>query len=421
VRLIRLAVLGATTLALVGLQDVPFAAADTTLTIRSYDDFPVLDRSVGITYQSCDAASAGEELTSTLPEPTIERGPGPVPLGTRTWGFDAPTPGALGPFHTITSMANIGADQMQVSSDSGTAHGAALAGVTVDDGNAWYGVAPLTVTAGSWQTVQGADSTSYTWREVNLNTGATEGSPFSGSIADLLTQVGGDRPGYVGLGFGCDGGMVHFDDVQMGVTGDVTTYDYEGGVSTTSTEAAHRTVTAGRSPRLSGRLVLNGVPTPAPRLVLERRAFGSTRWHRVTSAPTTPSQNPVSLVTGSYLAKPLRTTSYRWRYVGNEVYDGSVSKALSIRVRTAVRAHAPARAALGSRVRLTGSTLPKKPGQRITLWRGSHLLDATKVGRRGTFSLATTARFRGRLNLVVEIGASPGNLRGSKSLVVKVR
>lgn len=411
--------LGATTLALVGLQGVPFASADSTQVIRSYADFGSNLAVAGIFAQSCDPATAGEG--SEFPSPISEKGPTPVPVGARTWGYRTTTPQAVGPSWLVDSMAGITTDHMQVYSDSGTATGAASAhladGTTGDD---WFGVSPLSLSAGSWQTVQGAGSTSYTWRGVHWD-GSVVGT-FTGSINDLLGHLGlDDATGSVGLGFGCTTGQtVHFDDVEFGTADSVGTFDFEGGLTTTTGAAARRVVTAGRSPRLTATESIDGQHLEGGRIALQRRAFGTSNWRTVVTLPATPD-GAGTFSTRVYLAKPMRKTSYRWRCPSTAANDGSTSRVLTIKVHTAVRAHAPAKVALGSKVHVRGSTLPKNPGQRITLWRGSHLLDATKVGRRGTFSLATRAHFRGRLNLVVKIGTSPGNLRGSKTLVVKVR
>jgi hypothetical protein len=409
----RLLALCVITLGLLALPDVPIASADGTFTARSYDDFPRLDPMIGFGGWSCEAATAGQRIS--VPDPLVGKAPTPVPLGTRTWGFRPSIQAALGPFRRVDSMSSIAADQMQVYSDTGTAAGVALGEVDVDDFNVWYGVAPLSVSAGSWQTVSGAGSTTYTWREVNLSSGTTEGSPFTGSIDDLIAEIGGDRPGSIGLGFGCNrAGEFHFDDARMGTTGDVTTFDFEGGISWTSITLAHRTTTAGRHAQLMGLLEGDGFFPDNPSLVLKGRLFGSQHWRRLATVPVVRHD-------AAYRPTPLRQTAYRWRYVGGQAFDGSTSTVVTVKVHTAVRAHAPDKAALGSKFSVHGSTLPRKPGQRVTLWHGDHLLGSAKETGRGTFSIPTTATFRGSLTLVVKVGQSPGNLPGSKSLAVKVR
>ncbi|WP_151081554.1 hypothetical protein [Nocardioides cynanchi] len=415
-KIARMLVLGVVSVGLLGLQGVPSSAVDATRVIRSYDAFvpPMGTQPTnGIVSSPCDAAHAGE-LSDTLPGRVINRGPAPVPLGKRTWGYHPTTAGAVGLFRRADSMASLAADQVQVYGDTGAVDGAAFANV-----GDWFGLASLTVPGGSWQTVQGAGSTSYSWHQTG--TSAT----FTGSISQLLaTQITGhDAAGYVGIGFGCNTAPFHFDDAQMGTTGDVLTYDFEGEYTKTAITAAHHTVTAGRSPRLTGSVSsFHDFVDPSPRLVLESRRFGSTVWRKVAGVPATiPAPDAFALLTRPDRATPLRQTTYRWRYVTNATTDGSVSPALRVRVHTTLRVQAPTHVALGSQVVVTGSTLPRKPGQWVTLWHGDHRLGAARVSRTGTFTITAKATFRGRLQLVARIAKSPGNLRGSTSFVVRVR
>jgi len=410
-KIARLVVLGVTTLGLLCLQDVPAAWAFPTVTIRSYADFGSGGFD-GFTIESCDLGHPGS--ISVAPEPVVEKGPTPVPLGTHTWGFTPPTPGALGPYWRVDSLSSIFGDEVKVYSDAGTAVGAAFAEVDVDASHRWYGLAPLSVSAGSWQIVGANQSTSYTWREVD-DIGTTVGSPFTGSIGDLIAQIGGDRPGLIGLGFGCNGmGEFHLDDAKLGFEASAATWDYEGGISSTSIAVTDTDVTAGRRTNLSCELVWDGFLPASPQMVLQGRSFGSAHWRRIASVPLTKES------AAAYQPEPLRQTSYRWRFLGDQGFDGSTSATVTVNVHTVVSAHAPARVALGSMVRVHGSTFPKKPGQRIRLWHGDRLLAAARVTSKGTFSLTTRATSRGRLRLVAKIGSSQGNLRGSKTVLIRV-
>jgi hypothetical protein len=401
----------------------PYAAADTTVVVHGLGDLPT-DGSAGLFFVSCSAPWTG---SGTLdPGPLhIQEGPAPVPIGTRTWGFDMPAPSAgyaIGPFRSVSSMATLSTAQADFYDEgAGTANGVAFAGVDPADlaGDYWMGVAPLMLPAGSWQTVTAGDK-SYSWTQINSQFQPT-GQTYSGTISQLLTnKIGtGDHDGYVGAGFGCNTpGLVDFDKAQIGDTGDVTTYDYEAALTTTTITGKPSTVTAGQSVTLKGVTTdSTGGSFSSAQLTLQAKTFGSSTWQDVGQATETNdgTQTPATLK-----KKPLVETKYRWEFPESPSSLGSVSPTFTVKVHTAVSAKAAdTTVSKGGTIKITGRTTPAKPGQTVHLMKGSAKVGSGIVKADGTFTIKAKAASTGTWKLRVTIGASTGNLAG-RSKTVKV-
>jgi hypothetical protein len=414
-RIARPLALALVTTALVTLQGVRFAAADTTVVVHGPGDLPSTGTPLGLFYTSC--SSPGQGGTVDPGGIYIQPGPDPTPSGTRTWGFDLPGSAsgfAIGPYGYTSSMANLATAQADFYADSGTATGIVFASIDEDPntGTSWNGNAALSVTAGSWQTKSGIGLT-YTWQELDGSFNPT-GQTFSGTIAAMLAHIGtGDHDGLVGLGFGCNTpGLVHFDKGMFGATGAVTTYDFEGSTTRTTIKAVPSTITAGRTTALEGVMTdTHGGRFTSATLTLQKKPAGTSTWRKVGTAVETydGTQHPAVIK-----QKPTTTTQYRYVFAGSSAGPGSTSKPVTVHVRTAVTA-APASKVVrkGGTITVNGRVSPKAPGHTVKLMRGSTQVGSATVRSTGAFALRTKARTTGRWTLHVTIGATRTDLAGS--------
>ncbi len=422
-RIARLLALALVTTALVTFQGVPFAAADTTVVVHGPGDLPQSGTPFGLFYTSCTVP--GQNGTVSPGGIYIQPGPAPVPIGSRTWGFDLPGGAsgyAIGTYGFTSSMANLTTAQADFYSDSGTATGIAFAFIDENPvtGASWVGNSALSLTAGSWQTKSGIGLT-YTWRELDGG-GTPTGQTFNGTISQMLSQIGtGDHDGLLGIGFGCNTpGLVHFDKQMFGATGAVTTYDYEGSTTKTTIKAVPSTITAGQTTALKGVMTdTHGGVFQSATLTLQKKPAGTSTWKKVGTATETydTSQHPAVIK-----QKPTTTTQYRYRFAGSPAGPGSTSKPVTVHVRTAVKA-APASRTVrkGGTITVNGRVSPKAPGHTVFLMKGSTKVGSAKVRSTGAFTIRTKARTAGKWSLHVTIGATRTNLAGSsKTFTVTV-
>lgn len=417
-----LALAAALTLGLT-LSGVPYAAADSTIVVHGLGDLPT-DGSSGLFFVSCSAPWTAHGTLSPGPL-HIQEGPATVPIGTRTWGFDMPAESsgyAIGPFRSVSSMATLSTAQADFYDEGAvTANGVALAGVDPADntGSFWMGVAPLMLPTGSWQTVTAGDK-SYSWTQIDSQFQPT-GQAFSGTISQLLSHIGtGDHSGYVGAGFGCNTpGLVDFDKAQIGDTGDVTTYDFEAGLTTTTMSGKPSTVTAGKSVTLKGVTTdSTGGPFSSAQLTLQARTFGSSTWQDVGQATESYDSGTATQTPATLKKKPLVETRYRWVFPDSPSSLGSTSPAFTVKVHTAVTATAAdSTVAKGATIKITGRTKPAKPGQTVHLMKGSTRVGSGIVKADGTYTIKTKATSTGTWKLHVTIGAVSGNLAGTSKAV----
>ena len=416
----RALLMGLSTLGLVAtmtLTAAPYAAADSSVVVHGPGDFP-LSSLQGTTHFSC--VRPGDEPSVPISSIHLHRGPGRVPLGTRSWGLDADDPGVVnGPYRDVDSIGDLAPSSVQVYADADSDGLAWLSMRTTDD-LLWFGISPVSVAAGGWHTIGQDASTTYDWVERH-NDGTATGGTFTGTVGQMIAHVGGGTfPGEIGFGLGCNAaGPFSIDDFQAGTTGDVITYDLEGQITHTRIFGPRHLVTAGRSVTLKGvQSIKNSLITYAS-LVLEAKPFGAERWRRVGTAVQTFTTEIQPAVRRE---RPQVRTSYRYHTLGSTGADASVSKPFVVRVRAAVTAH-PASTTVrrGSPLFVFGRVQPDLRGHRVALWRGHDRLGSAKVRHDGTYTVRARASSRGDWRLHVGIGRTPGVLAGrSHSFTVHV-
>jgi hypothetical protein len=162
---------------------------------------------------------------------------------------------------------------------------------------------------------------------------------------------------------------------------------------------------------------VGGTSLPQGTLTLQARRFDSPTWRVAGTATESSGGTPHPAVLKK---RPLVRTDFRWVFAETTAYDASTSRAITVRVHTAVTA-TPADTTVrkGGTIKVTGRVTPAKPGAVVTLFKGSQKVATAVVRRTGTYTLTTRANAGGLWKLRVGIGATPGNLAGS-SKVVKV-
>jgi hypothetical protein len=295
--------------------------ADTTVTVQG-TAFPDPARA-SLSFVGC--ADLYQRTDEPL-APTIGVGPGDAPSGTRSLGWDLAGGNAVGAMFPMASMAKTSTARIAVNS-AGRATGVAYAGYQ-DPADAhttllWLGRSELVTPGGAWQTFDAATRV-YTWAKYDMATGVQvdPGPGVATTVVGFAAAHGGDGPGVLTIGFGCDGTPFSMDRLQVGTPGDVTTYDVEG---------LRPTVSIGRErggsedeATITGVLrTMTGDPIPHATMVLERRLPDSRVWKTVLVAEV--SRGTVRATV------PLDERAfYRWRFVERPLAEGEASMALLI-------------------------------------------------------------------------------------------
>lgn len=301
------------------------AHADDTVVVQG-TRFPDPAR-VGLSLVGCDDLyqRTDEPLT-----PRIGAGPGAVPEGRRSLGFDLAGGNAVGALFTVGSVLATTTASVAVNAP-GRAEGVAYAGYQepADAGTTllWLGRSELATPGGAWQTVE-ATTRSYTWAKYDMTTRApvASGPSVAMTVPAFAAAHGGDGPGVYTIGFGCDGAPFSMDQLRVGGPGSVTTYDIEGLRTAVTIEADRPVVEPGQPVTISGRLSTEtGDRVPHASMVLEQRRVGTPTWTPVLVAPVGPDGARAQV-------EPEERTFYRWRFVDRPLAEGAASMPLLLDV-----------------------------------------------------------------------------------------
>lgn len=392
----------------------PPAVADTTIIHDQIDPGP--DAGYFLAGFQCDGSGPPQASVFLL----IRQAPDVVPfLGSTTWGF-SPRDNEAGSFFGVGTHVETSSElqtfQMHVrdaAPSTGRAMIFAAPPATVEGGH-WRGLA--TVSSDHPSTEWGlanAAQIPFTWREFDASWTPTGSVQSSVSLAQFLAAKGGESTsGYDALiGFGCDAQRFFWEAFAWGSPGSVTTIDGERLRSITTMLSKSSTTTAGRSVSLRGTVDVRfseGAP-----LDLEMRAFGSSTWSRVTTVTSDPETAIATLA-----VRPLRQTSYRWRFQEVDSTAGSVSGEIIVKVRTALTAKVLDNTLkLGKRLVVKGKTTPAKPGAKVKLYRktatGKVKIATGLVASDGTYRVKWRTTRRGTMKVFTTIAAQSGNLAGT--------
>jgi hypothetical protein len=302
------------------------AFADTTVTVRG-TSFPT-GPAAQLSFVGC---ADPYDRTAEALHPYVGIGPQQAPAGRRSLGYDLAGGNAVGSLHYLSSVTATSVAGMSVfaaDGASGVTYFGYQAPADRGTGRVWFGRADLSVPAGAWADVDVRGLT-FTWHEYDMVAmRALDGATADGGTAtvdDFVAAHGGDGPGFVTIGFGCDGRPFSMDAWRVGAPGSVTTYDLEGLATSTSIDGPSGSVDAGTPVTLRGDLSVIGGDLGPARLVLERRtAHGG--WAIVQGVDTVAGQ-PVELT-----VRPDATTTYRWELVDRPLAEGSASAPLTVQV-----------------------------------------------------------------------------------------
>lgn len=294
------------------------AAADQTVVV------PGLSFPSGDTYVT--TFGCADLYQPTDPAPLVRLGNVDAsPLGRRSAGVLPRAAGsATGPVSRVDSLAAASTNGFTARAEHGGAGVAWIWYVAPDlaAGEVWVGRAVLQAAPG-WGYVD-ARGASYEWQRVEALTGRVVEAAGT-ATPTRFTRQHGDGPGYLLAGLGCDGEAFSFDGVQVGSPGDVTTYDVEGLVLTTTMSASDTTVPPGGAVTLTGAsLDAAGTPAGTP-LVLEAWARGDADWQAV--------GQPVPADRDGYVrttVTPDVRTRYRWVAPETGYADASTSGAVTV-------------------------------------------------------------------------------------------
>ena len=326
----QLGVVLATSVAMVGLGQLP-ALADDTVVVHG-TAFPD-QRAAQLTLVGCESLY---QRSTELLQPYISRGPGRPALGTRSLKYDLAGGNAIGTLSYVDSMAGTTSAGLQVYARPG-AQGVAYAGYQSPDaeGNElWIGRASLSA-SGSWQQVD-ATGLSYSWAEYDMQTGAPTGETAdTATVAAFAGAHGGDGAGFYMVGFGCDGAPFYMDGWRVGAPGSTTTYDLEALTSHLTMNGSAHSIDPGGEVTIQGS-VRDGAGRRLVRgtMILEAKPVGAASFLpvRVVDAATTDPSVTVA---------PTESTVYRWRFADRPLATGSVSSEFRVEVRQPRREEAP--------------------------------------------------------------------------------
>jgi streptogramin lyase len=185
-----------------------------------------------------------------------------------------------------------------------------------------------------------------------------------------------------------------------------------GGLSISVTAG---TITATHAVTVSGTLTGDGSPRDGSPVDLFAKTYPATTYTKVASA-ITDANGAVSEI-----VKPLKKTSYEWRFAGDDTVSAVTSATKTVQVRTKLSDHFSATKLSHTRPLVVwGTTTPNKSGATIDLQRhtssGYKNVASTKVKSDGTY-LFQKFLAASTYSLRVMIPAATGNLSGTTSAV----
>jgi hypothetical protein len=392
------------------------AQADSTVIVRETDNM-----GFGPSVFSC---SANPFAVGQIPGFLIQKGPGTVPAGTRSWGFDGSGGDGMGPYALPTDpmkdLSVAEASFYSLNVESGVAIAIYQEPADESNGEVWFATANIGLSGGqlgNWTTISGI-GLSYNWTKYQPGQNGYEptGDP---SVASTTVGTFADAHGTSGLGgyalvMGCGGSQINFDKFRIGTTGSVTTYDFEAELTTLTMKTASTTIRAGQSKTIGGSL---SPLFQTAHVRLEAKKFNATSWSLVGTGITGEQGEPFSLT-----VKPLVQTSYRWRFIETDAALGSTSKTITIKVRMVVTAAPVAKVVnLGKLITIKGKVKPAKPGHLVTLWRktatGKVKLKTAIIKADGSYAVSIKASKTGTFKYLVTVPAQSGNLAGTSPVV----
>lgn len=270
----------------------------------------------------------------------IRTGPGNVPIGTHSEGWQTHGPGfGAGWVGRVRTPASLSRMRVQLFSPSQEAHGHAVVYYHPEgDPGYWFGNHSLGVdTKKGWHSVNAA-AAEYTWTHYDEADLIDRTAPYA-TIATHVRNHGGNGDGaQLGFVFGCDENAFFVDKLELRTAHDNRTFDF-GGFRTRprillgETQPDRAVLLYGYELRIGGTLHerWGGSRVPAV-LKFDARPAGGGKWRQVGKDRSGTDSRASTLV------KPSRSTVYRVRYDGVERFEASTSETLKIVIRNRVNA-----------------------------------------------------------------------------------
>ena len=404
--------------ALVGAVLVPAAPAhaDTTVVVHGVDT-----ESDFLAIQNCaDWASAPNQGAGTISITRTQPA-----LGQRSYRVgDFPTGSAVGFAHDIPSVATDPVLTLSVLATSGTTTVVRLLFSTASDTvNYWEGKATPTLSPSNDYQVLDLAPLTYTWTQRSQTTNQPTGMTTSGTPTTFVATHGGDGDALALVGLGCNGETTQFDGLQFGHAGAVTTFDFEGYLTTVAASPA-QTVAPGAAATLSTTVTAtasNGEPATVHGGVVDLQQSNNGAWSTVTAGVEMSEDTGLATT----VVHPSVTTTYRWVYAGaGECCEASTSEPFTITVKAtpsqpALTASAKKKVTQGKSIVVKGKVTPAQPGATVTLWAQKSGADK-KLGTGvatvdGSFQIKVKAKKPGKLVLYVTTVATAASTAGTSA------
>lgn len=244
----------------------------------------------------------------------------------------------------------------------------------------WIGKAAISAgTPGQWATVDLSGET-YTWTEYNPETNAVIASAGASTLAAFAAahqDTSTVSTDYSPLAaFGCSGESFAVQHLQWGPAGPTAAYTQDLGTITNDVAIAlsSKFIAAGTAATVTGSSQYGG----APNAVLSYKPANASTYSTATRAAYSTvidklicessagtCRNPFT----SAVQHPMYNTVYRWNYPASYGVNAAASTFVMVHVQTKLVPTWPSSTqSVGRAFAMNGTTVPLKPGSKITLW-----------------------------------------------------
>jgi hypothetical protein len=191
----------------------------------------------------------------------------------------------------------------------------------------WLYLAP-SVSPYTWTTYDMYANSNWIWTDLDA---APDPIPPSGSLAQFTAAHTVNASFKVearggGNCFGPSTLPTWFDDLEVGISGSTTKYDFEGPPGLTI-KVSHSTIAAGDSVKVSTVFTDGGTPVQGRHVGLFAKPQGAASFTKIREFyPTTASGGAFETL------KPTKTTTYQWRYGGGDPIEPTRSPTKTVHV-----------------------------------------------------------------------------------------
>lgn len=408
----RLPTLAAVLASSIGLTLLPAATAEATPSALRARTFTAPIGTTGIEPVKFNCQSFSNPATSTQ---TTISGPGTAPLGAGSLrlgvgpavGMESGATKDYG--QAGTALANLTALSFAAYRTSSYAMPLYLDLYVAPDGNPNNLVETLEYavpTGTDWQTVDATTVTFTVLDDTGTPTGATT------TLADYKTAHSAANLGSWYITNFCEGNAnsaVAIDALALTDGSTDSVIDFEP--ASTIVPAGAGTISYGAYRALKATLRSGSTPISGATLTLWAKTYPATTYSKVNVTIPATNSSGVTTVT----VRPLKNTSYQFRYAGAEPTNGAAnSPVFTVNVATVLtKTVADTTVTTTQPVVVTGWTKPAKPGTYVYLYKGTAAVARATVASNGSYKLTYRIATKGYYAISVKGGAGSGNVAGA--------